>query len=93
MWEYFTLKRAWEKKILADAAQEKQEGIQGQWQQESPFKEVLEQAKRNADTDCNAQIMCRAYNAKKSGNWESFTEELRDNCKLCLPALQLLPFG
>ena len=43
VWEYFTLKRAVAGKILADAAQEKQEGKQGQWQQESPFKEVLEQ--------------------------------------------------
>ena len=28
-----------------------------------PFKEVLEQVKRNSDTDCNAQMMRRAYNA------------------------------
>ena len=34
-----------QKKVLADAAQEKQEGIQGRWQQESPFKEVLEHVK------------------------------------------------
>ena len=63
MWEYLTFKRAWARKVSADAPQEKQEGIQGQWQQESPFKEVLEQVKRSADTDCNAQIMRRAYNA------------------------------
>ena len=67
MWEYFTLKRACARKILADAAQGKQEGIQGQWQQESPIKEVLEQVKRNADTDCNAKIMRRAYSAGQSG--------------------------
>ena len=35
--EYFTLQRAGARKILADAAQEKQEVKQGQWQQESPF--------------------------------------------------------
>ena len=29
--------RAWARKILADAAQEKQEGTQGEWQHESPF--------------------------------------------------------
>ena len=29
--------------IQEDASREKQEGIQGQWQQESPFREVLEQ--------------------------------------------------
>ena len=35
MWEYSTLKRAWARKFVADAAQEKQKGRQGQWQQES----------------------------------------------------------
>ena len=48
MWEYFTLERAEVREILADASLEKQQGIQGQWQQESPFRDVLEQAKRNA---------------------------------------------
>ena len=47
------------------------------------FKEVREQVKRNSDTDCNAQIVRRAYNAKKSGNWESFKEERRKEGKLC----------
>ena len=42
VWEYFTLNRAEAKKILKDAVREGQEGIQGQWQQESPFREVLE---------------------------------------------------
>ena len=37
MWEYFTLKRAWARKILADAAHEKQEGMQGQWRHEFSF--------------------------------------------------------
>ena len=60
----------------------KQEGTQGQWQQESPFKEVLEQVKRTTDADCNAQIMRRAQNAKKSGHWESFKEEFRKEGKL-----------
>ena len=83
MWEYFTLRRARTRKILADATQEEQEGTQDQWQQESPFKEVLEQVIRNADTDCNAQTMRSAYNAKKSGNWESFKEEFRKEEKLC----------
>ena len=49
MWEYFTLKRAGARKILEDASREKQEGIQGQWQQESPFREILEHVIRNAD--------------------------------------------
>ena len=37
MWEYFTLERAEVKKIPADASREKQEGIQGQWQQDIFF--------------------------------------------------------
>ena len=49
---------------------------------ESPSKEVLEQVKRNSDTDCNALMMRRAYNAGKSGNWESFKEEFREKGKL-----------
>ena len=40
MWEHFTLERAEVRKILAEVPREKQEGIQGQWQQESPFREV-----------------------------------------------------
>ena len=71
------------KKVFADASQEKQEGIQGRWQQESPFKEILEQVKGNSDTDCNTQMMRRAYNAKQLGNWESFKEECRKEGKLC----------
>ena len=70
----------WARKILADAAQEKQEGTRGQWQQESPFKEVLGHVKRNADEDCNPQMMRRACDAKKSGNWESFKGK---EVKLC----------
>ena len=54
MWGILQSKKAW---VLADAAQENHERIQGQWQKESPCKEVLEQAKRSANTDRNAQIM------------------------------------
>ena len=74
MWEYFTLKRADAKKILEDDSREKQEGKQGQWQQESPFKEVLEQVKRSADTGCGPQMMRRGYLAMKNGSWEDFKE-------------------
>ena len=34
------LKGQEQEKIWQDAAREKQQGIQGQWQQESPFREV-----------------------------------------------------
>ena len=55
MWEYFYLARAKAKKCLRDAEKEKQEGIRGQWQQESLAKEFLEQVKSCADTDCTSQ--------------------------------------
>ena len=60
------------RKILEDAGREKQEGRQSQWQQEPTFKEVLEQVKRSADTDCGPQTMRRAYIAMKHGNCESY---------------------
>ena len=41
------------------------------------YKEVLEQVKRSADTDCGPQTMRRAYIAMKHGNWESSEEEDR----------------
>ena len=44
MWEYFSHETAKAKTFLKDAEKEKQEGIQGQWQRESPAKEYLEQA-------------------------------------------------
>ena len=73
MWEYFSFKRAWARKIFVDAAQEKQEGLQGQWEQESPFNEVLEQVKRHVDTACNAQIMRRAYMQRSRASGKAST--------------------
>ena len=52
MWEYFIVKRAWTRAVSADAAKEKQEGTQGQWQLESAFKEVLEQIQKHSDMSC-----------------------------------------
>ena len=40
-----SLERAKAKQFLKDAEKEKQQGIQGQWQRESPAKEYLEQEK------------------------------------------------
>ena len=54
MWEYFSLERDEAKRIRDDAAREKQEGIQGQWQQESPLREILEHARRNEDVECSS---------------------------------------
>ena len=45
MWEYFSLERAKSKKFPKDAEKEGQEGIQGQWQQESLVKGFLDSVK------------------------------------------------
>ena len=38
---------------------------------------------KEVDTECTAQMMRRACNAKKLGNWESLKEECRKEGKLC----------
>ena len=57
MWEFFFLERVKAKTFLDDAKKEKQEGIQDQWQQESLAKEVLDQVRRCADTECTPKMM------------------------------------
>ena len=74
--EYFTLKRAEARKILEDAAREGQEGTQGQLQQESLFREVLEQVRGNVDMRCSAQIIRKSHIATRDDSWE----ELRKGC-------------
>ena len=81
MWEYLTLERAEARKILADASREIQEGIQDQWQQESPFREFLEQVKRSEAADCAPRVMRRGYLAMKNGCWEAFQERYRKEGK------------
>ena len=44
-------------------------------------REVLEQVKRNADTDCGSQLMRRGYLAMKNGSWEEFKERYRGKKK------------
>ena len=75
MWEYLTLRRAEEKRIRDDAAREKQEGTNGQWQRESQFKEILEHARRNEDMECSSEIMCRSYDAMRNIRCEELKEE------------------
>ena len=70
MWEYFSLERLRAKKLMKDAEKEKQEGIQGQWQQESPAKEFLDRVKSSVDTDCTPRMMRFGYYALKDGDWE-----------------------
>ena len=65
MWEAF----------LQERSRVKSAGIQGQWQQESPAREYLEQVKCCHDTDCNEPMML------KSGNWEEYKDTLRKMMK------------
>ena len=74
MWEYFTFQRAEGKRIRDEAAREKQEGIQGQWQQESPFREILEKARRHEDMGCSSEIMRTGHFTIRDSRWEEFEE-------------------
>ena len=57
--------------------EEKEAGIQGQWQQESPAKEYLEQVKCCHDTDCNEPMMKKGFTALEKGTWEECKETFR----------------
>ena len=57
MWEHPTVTRAWAKAVLAFAEKEKLKGIQGKWQEQSSFKEVLDQIKKRSDMSCTAYLM------------------------------------
>ena len=58
------------KKFMKDAEKDKQEGMHGQWQRESPAKEYLEQVKSSADTDCTNKMMKFNYFALRGGDRE-----------------------
>ena len=51
------------KKFRQMADEEKQAGIQGQWQQESPAREYLEQVKCCHDADCSESMMKKGFTA------------------------------
>ena len=73
MWEYFPpRKKSRVKRFRELAEEEKQAGIQGQWQQESPARECLEQVKCCHDTDCNEPMMKKGFTALKNGIWEEY---------------------
>ena len=55
--EHFSSERSKGKKFRQLADEERQTGIQGQWQQESPAREYLEQVKCCHDTACNESMM------------------------------------
>ena len=65
MCEHFSSERSKAKKFRQLADEEKQAGIQGQWQSESPAKEYLEQVKRRDDTYCTENDEERLYRPEK----------------------------
>ena len=46
--------------------------IQGKWQLEPPFKELLKQIKKSSGISCSAHFMRHAYYAGKSGDWKGY---------------------
>ena len=49
MWEYSSVKTAWDRAVLSTAEKERQEGTRDNWQTGSSFKEELELVKRSSD--------------------------------------------
>ena len=54
MWEHFTIRRAWSRTVLADVANEKQEGLQGQWQ-----RELLQGSPGASYEECRHGVQCQ----------------------------------
>ena len=79
MSEYFLQERSRVKRFRELADEEKQAGIQGQWHQESPAREYLEQVKGCHDTDCNEPMMKKGLALKKKKeigkNIKTFSEK------------------
>ena len=61
--------------IRDDAAREKQEGMQGQWQQGSPFKIILKRARRNEDVGCSSEVLQKGFFAIRDSRWERFQKQ------------------
>ena len=65
MWEYFCQERARVRRFREQAEEEKQAGIQGQWQLESPAKEYSEQVKCREDIYCTENDEAGLYRPEK----------------------------
>ena len=81
MWEHFSSERSKAKEFRQLADEEKQAGIQGQWQQESPAREYLEQVQRCHDTDCNESRMKKGFTAFKIETRKEYKETFRKKMK------------
>ena len=78
MWERFSSERSKAEKFRQLADEERQAGIQGQWQQESPAREYLKQVKCCHDTDCNESMMKKGFTALKGGDWEQYKKHFQE---------------
>ena len=65
MWKYVRRERDRVNKFREQAEEEKQTGLQGQWQLESPASEHLEHVKRRDDTYCTENDEERFYRPEK----------------------------
>ena len=74
MWERFTLNKAWTRSGLAEADKERQNGTDGDWQQENPYKEELELVRRSSEFCFEGILMRRACEAVKPGDWKNYLE-------------------
>ena len=81
MWEHVSCEKSKAKKYRQLADEEKQAGIQGQWEQESPAREYLEQVKCCHDTDCSESMMKKGFTALKNGTWEEYKETFKEKMR------------
>ena len=63
---HLTVERAWAEAVLSDAEGKRQEGIQGNWQKASHFKQELELFKRSSDLSFTGLLVRRADHAGRS---------------------------
>ena len=83
MWECFTLEKVWARSVLADVEKERQNGTDGEWPQETRYKEELELVRHSSDLRFEGILMRRAHYAGKSGDWENYLEEfLKDRLNI-----------
>ena len=81
MWEYYCHERSRVKQLREDAEKERQAGVQGQWQHESPAREYMEQVKCCSDFVCTPSMMKQAFFVLKGGDWEEYKSIFRTEVK------------
>ena len=82
MWEYFCRERLTVKKFREYAEKERQAGMQGQRQHESPAREYLEQVKCCNDAGCTHRLLKQAFLALKGGTGNNTKSTFRKEVKV-----------